>query len=34
MVLQDGYPATGDGNPAILRTDLRLRIDELLKRGV
>jgi cobaltochelatase CobT len=34
MVLQDGYPATGDGNPAILRTDLRLRIDELLARGV
>jgi cobaltochelatase CobT len=34
MVLQDGYPATGDGNPAILRTDLRLRIDEVLARGI
>jgi cobaltochelatase CobT len=34
MVLQDGYPATGDGNPAILRTDLRLRIEELLARGI
>ncbi|MDR0242111.1 MAG: cobalamin biosynthesis protein CobT [Burkholderia sp.] len=29
MVLSDGYPATGDGNPAILRTDLHARVDAL-----
>ncbi|PLZ00870.1 cobalamin biosynthesis protein CobT [Burkholderia sp. WAC0059] len=34
MVLSDGYPATGDGNPAILRTDLRARIAALGARGV
>ena len=34
MVLLDGYPATGDGNPAILRTDLRARIADLQTRGV
>jgi cobaltochelatase CobT len=34
MVLSDGYPATGDGNPAILRTDLRVRVDEWRERGV
>ncbi|MEC5406444.1 VWA domain-containing protein [Paraburkholderia sp. MPAMCS5] len=34
MVLSDGYPATGDGNPAILRTDLRARVNELRERGV
>ncbi|SAK79898.1 putative cobalamin biosynthesis protein, CobT [Caballeronia hypogeia] len=34
MVLQDGYPATGDGNPAILRTDLLARIADLHARGV
>ncbi|RDV00607.1 cobaltochelatase CobT-related protein [Trinickia dinghuensis] len=34
MVLSDGYPATGDGHPAVLRTDLHLRVDELLERGV
>jgi cobaltochelatase CobT len=34
MVLSDGYPATGDGNPAILRTDLRARVDALRERGV
>ncbi|WP_175922722.1 cobaltochelatase CobT-related protein [Burkholderia latens] len=34
MVLSDGYPATGDGNPAILRTDLRARIDALRERRV
>jgi cobaltochelatase CobT len=34
MVLQDGYPATGDGDPAILRSDLRARIDELNGRGI
>lgn len=34
MVLSDGYPATGDGNPAILRTDLRTRVDALRERRV
>ncbi|WP_175969266.1 cobaltochelatase CobT-related protein [Burkholderia sp. BCC0322] len=34
MVLSDGYPATGDGNPAILRSDLRARIDALRERRV
>lgn len=34
MVLSDGYPATGDGNPAVLRADLRTRIAELVTRGV
>ncbi|CAB3756001.1 cobalamin biosynthesis protein CobT [Burkholderia puraquae] len=34
MVLSDGYPATGDGNPAILRTDLHARIDALRERRV
>ncbi|MGU7770445.1 cobaltochelatase CobT-related protein [Burkholderia sp. MR1-5-21] len=34
MVLSDGYPATGDGNAAILRTDLHARVDALRARGV
>jgi cobalamin biosynthesis protein CobT len=34
MVLSDGYPATGDGHPAILRTDLRARIDEITSSGI
>ncbi|MCA8294944.1 cobalamin biosynthesis protein CobT [Burkholderia sp. AU30198] len=34
MVLSDGYPATGDGHPAILRTDLRARVDALRARRV
>ncbi|MCA8063197.1 cobaltochelatase CobT-related protein [Burkholderia sp. AU38729] len=34
MVLSDGYPATGDGNPAILRTDLHARVDALRERHV
>ncbi|MGS0894320.1 cobaltochelatase CobT-related protein [Burkholderia stagnalis] len=34
LVLSDGYPATGDGHPAILRTDLRARVDALRARGV
>ncbi|MEK6422542.1 MAG: cobalamin biosynthesis protein CobT [Burkholderia gladioli] len=34
MVLSDGYPATGDGDPARLRADLRLRIAEVRARGV
>jgi hypothetical protein len=34
MVLSDGYPATGDGNPAILRTDLRARIEAIGRAGI
>ncbi len=34
MVLSDGYPATGDGHPVILRTDLRARIDEITHSGI
>jgi hypothetical protein len=34
MVLSDGYPATGDGHPVILRTDLRARIDEITTSGI
>ncbi|MGX7002134.1 cobaltochelatase CobT-related protein [Caballeronia sp. KNU42] len=34
MVLSDGYPATGDGHPVILRTDLRARIDEIESSGI
>ena len=34
MVLSDGYPATGDGHPVILRTDLRARIEEIVASGI
>jgi len=34
MVLSDGYPATGDGNPAILRTDLQARVEAIAKSGI
>ncbi|AOJ27362.1 cobaltochelatase CobT-related protein [Burkholderia seminalis] len=34
MVLSDGSPATGDGHPAILRTDLHARVDALRARRV
>ena len=34
MVLSDGYPATGDGHPVILRTDLRARIGEITASGI
>jgi hypothetical protein len=34
FVLSDGYPSTGDGNPAILRSDLRARVDALTKAGI
>ncbi|SAL55484.1 putative cobalamin biosynthesis protein, CobT [Caballeronia sordidicola] len=34
MVLSDGYPATGDGHPVILQTDLRARIEEIAASGV
>jgi cobaltochelatase CobT len=34
LVLSDGYPSTGDGDPAILRSDLRARVDEVGAQGV
>jgi cobalamin biosynthesis protein CobT len=34
MVFSDGYPATGDGNPAVLRSDLRQRVAAIQKRGI
>ncbi|PCE23205.1 cobalamin biosynthesis protein CobT [Paraburkholderia acidicola] len=34
MVLSDGDPATGDGNPAILRSDLHARIDAIGRTGI
>jgi cobalamin biosynthesis protein CobT len=34
MILSDGYPATGDGHPVILRTDLRARIEEITASGI
>ncbi|WP_235028250.1 cobaltochelatase CobT-related protein [Caballeronia choica] len=34
MVLSDGYPATGDGNPWVLRTDLRARIEAIEGAGI
>jgi cobalamin biosynthesis protein CobT len=34
MVLSDGYPATGDGNPAVLRTDLHARVAAIAKSGI
>lgn len=34
MVLSDGYPATGDGDPAILRDDLRQRAAAVQKMGI
>jgi len=34
MVLSDGYPATGDGNPAILQTDLQQRIHAITQSGI
>ena len=34
MVLSDGYPATGDGNPWVLRTDLRARIEAIEDAGI
>jgi cobalamin biosynthesis protein CobT len=34
MVLSDGYPATGDGHPVILRTDLKARIEEIEGMGI
>lgn len=34
MVLSDGYPAAGDGNAAVLRSDLLLRVDAIRKAGI
>lgn len=34
MVFSDGYPATGDGNPRVLRSDLRERVAAIQKRGI
>lgn len=34
MVFSDGYPATGDGNPQVLRSDLRQRVAAIQKRGI
>ncbi|EDZ99001.1 von Willebrand factor type A [Burkholderia sp. H160] len=34
MVFSDGYPSTGDGDPAVLRSDLRERIAAIAKRGI
>jgi nitric oxide reductase activation protein len=34
MVLSDGDPATGDGNPAILRSDLHARVDAIGRAGI
>lgn len=34
MMFSDGYPSTGDGDPKILRSDLRERIAAIGKRGI
>ncbi|WP_259294905.1 cobaltochelatase CobT-related protein [Paraburkholderia sp. DHOC27] len=34
MVFSDGYPATGDGDPLVLRSDLRERVAAIQKRGI
>jgi cobalamin biosynthesis protein CobT len=34
FVLSDGYPSTGDGDPAILRSDLRARVEALTQSGI
>ena len=34
MVLSDGYPSTGDGDPQVLRHDLRERVAAIGKRGI
>ena len=34
MVLSDGYPSTGDGDPHVLRHDLRERVAAISKRGI
>jgi cobalamin biosynthesis protein CobT len=34
MVFSDGYPATGDGDPLVLRSDLRQRVAAIQKHGI
>ncbi|RZF25522.1 cobalamin biosynthesis protein CobT [Paraburkholderia sp. UYCP14C] len=34
MVFSDGYPSTGDGDPQVLRSDLRERVAAIAKRGI
>jgi cobalamin biosynthesis protein CobT len=34
MVFSDGYPATGDGDPLVLRSDLRQRVAAIQKTGI
>ncbi|WP_233835602.1 cobaltochelatase CobT-related protein [Paraburkholderia sp. ZP32-5] len=34
MVFSDGYPSTGDGDPRVLRSDLRERVAAIGKRGI
>ena len=34
IVFSDGYPSTGDGDPQVLRSDLRERIAAIGKRGI
>jgi cobalamin biosynthesis protein CobT len=34
MVFSDGYPATGDGDPLVLRSDLRQRVTAIQKTGI
>jgi cobalamin biosynthesis protein CobT len=34
MMFSDGYPSTGDGDPHILRSDLRERVAAIGKRGI
>lgn len=34
IVFSDGYPSTGDGNPQVLRHDLRERVAAIQKRGI
>ncbi|MEA3084219.1 MAG: hypothetical protein QOC89_1916 [Paraburkholderia sp.] len=34
IVFSDGYPSTGDGDPQVLRSDLRERVAAIQKRGI
>jgi cobalamin biosynthesis protein CobT len=34
MVFSDGYPSTGDGDPQVLRSDLRERVAAIGRRGI
>ncbi len=33
-MFSDGYPSTGDGDPQVLRHDLRERVAAIQKRGI